>query len=110
MDLVLHKVGLKVFIADKSITICVEISEDLESARLSYTECCVFDLSQEASEASCCRLVVDVASRICHLEVFVDESRRRIGTLVCGKSDCELIGIFLEDKRSDSANVCGSML
>ena len=80
INLVLNQVGLKVFVGDKTISISIERSEDLESARLALAESSIFDLTENTTKSASCGFIFDVAtSGSCKFSV--DKSRRRVSSL-----------------------------
>ena len=100
--------GLKVLVRDKTITIAVKFSEDVEGTRLARAEGNVFNLSQEATKSLSCRYVRDLTS-VSRGEILVNEGRWRIGALAGVNTDDQFVRVFLKDEWSKSANVCGSM-
>ena len=111
LNLVLYEVRLEVFVGDKSISIGVELLENLVSAGLSRTKGHVLDLREEATQATSSNLVRYVSTLgISPIKIFVDELRGRVCAYTARQGQSKLVRIFFEDKRGDRANVCGAVL
>ena len=93
--------GLEVLVRDKTITISIKLSKDLEGAWFALAEGCVLDPGQQTTEPASSCLISDIA-RIFHVgKLLVHKAWRRVRSLLLADCQYQFIRIFLKDKRSD---------
>jgi len=73
--------SLKVLVRDKTVTISVKLSKDLEGTRFTRTEGRIFNLREQASQSTSSCLIFDIIACVSCGQLLVDEGWWGIGSL-----------------------------